>query len=88
MAAGEFGGELWRSLKRGRTVSSNGGGDFAAQQFLGRLRKLGFVRVANETAEWRGASRWEITSEGIRALNDLTVRGDLTVHGKLNQGGE
>lgn len=74
MAAGDFGGDLWLGQKRGRTVSSNGGGDYAAQQFLGRLRKLGLVRTARETDAWRGSSRWEITPEGLDALEKTALK--------------
>lgn len=61
MDAGTFGADLWRGRKRKRVISSNGGGDYAAQCFLGRLRKLGLART---TSEDEGSSRWEITQKG------------------------
>lgn len=58
------GAAVWRDLKRGHVISSNGGGDYAAQMLLGRLKKRGLVRHAPSN----GASRWEITAEGRRQI--------------------
>lgn len=44
LTAGEIGGILWQARK-GRVCSVNGGGDYAAQMLLGRMRKAGLVRV-------------------------------------------
>lgn len=59
MTAGELGPELWPD-RTGRICSANGGGDYAAQMLLGRLRKAGFV----ESSSGHGATRWKITSAG------------------------
>lgn len=64
MSADDFGGDLWAGKKRGRTTSSGGGGDYAAQMFLGRLRKLGYA----QTLHTEGSSRWEATPAGRNAL--------------------
>jgi hypothetical protein len=53
--AGELGSYLWPK-RRGRAVSSNGGGDYAAQMLLGRLRKKGLVYVLRG----EGSSRWSV----------------------------
>jgi hypothetical protein len=59
-AASIVGAVLWRGRKRGRVVSTNGGGDYAAQMLLGRMRKAGLVRLA-----WsEGSSLWEVTTLG------------------------
>ena len=70
MDAGTFGADLWRNRKRGRVSSVNGGGDYAAQCFLGRLRKLGLARTTDDN---EGSSRWEITPKGRAEL--VRVRG-------------
>lgn len=59
MAAGELGDRLWPD-RTGRVSSSNGGGDYAAQMLLGRMRRLGLVRVQPGP----GSSVWELTPEG------------------------
>jgi hypothetical protein len=59
--ASSVGAAIWRDLKRrGRIYSVNGGGDYAAQMLLGRLKKTGLVQHAQS----KGASRWELTWEG------------------------
>lgn len=60
--AGDVGAFVWRNKKRGRTTSVNGGGDYAAQMLLGRMRVAGLVRVTADP----GASRWEVTAAGRR----------------------
>lgn len=42
-----------------------GGGCYAAQMLLGRMRRCGWCRTRNEGA---GASLWEITDAGLQAL--------------------
>lgn len=65
MAASSVGAAMiWAKPRRGRTVSASGGGDYAAQMLLGRLRKRGLVRVQSGT----GSSVWEITPAGGAAL--------------------
>lgn len=41
-------------------VSTNGGGDYAAQMLLGRMKKAGLVRHAPS----EGSSLWEVTTQG------------------------
>lgn len=64
MSADEFGTDLWAGRKRGKTSSNGGGGDYGAQMFLGRLKKLGFARTTHDP----GSSRWEVTPAGRNAL--------------------
>lgn len=64
ISADLFGAYVWRGKKRGKVVSSNGGGDYGAQMFLGRLRKRGFAQ--HHPSE--GSSRWEATTAGRQAL--------------------
>ena len=66
-SASIIGGAVWRDVKRGRSVPSRGGGDYAAQMLLGRLRKSGWVHVANSD----GSSRWAITAAGRHAASYL-----------------
>lgn len=44
MTAGEFGDDMWPE-RTGKITSSGGGGDYAAQMLLGRLRAHGLVRT-------------------------------------------
>jgi hypothetical protein len=55
------GAVIWANKKRGRTSSANGGGDYAAQMLLGRMRKAGLVRTIHS----EGSSRWEVTALGL-----------------------
>jgi hypothetical protein len=66
MTAGELGARLWPG-RRSRGVSSNGGGDYAAQMLLGRLRKRNFVG----TIYGSGASVWAVTRDGRSYLRKL-----------------
>lgn len=65
----DVGSAVWpdRVLRGGRGVSVNGGGDYAAQMLLGRLKKAGLV----EHAPSEGSARWRLTSEGFRAVHRL-----------------
>lgn len=55
----------WGERKRkGRVIASQGGGDYAAQMLLGRMRKLGLVQVQHG----EGSSVWELTEKGKAAL--------------------
>lgn len=59
-SAGEVGSVI--DKRHGRIAAVQGGGDYAAQMLLGRMRKAGLVRtIASE-----GSSRWEVTSLGRR----------------------
>ncbi len=68
MGCGEFGAKMWpeRPGTRGG-VSSNGGGDYPAQMLLGRLRRLGWARVANSD----GSSRWGLTTAGMKMCRPI-----------------
>lgn len=75
VSSGEVGGAVWpdREVRFGRGVSSNGGGDYAAQMLLGRLKKAGLVEYA--TSE--GSTRWRLSTKGrneVRALNSEKPR--------------
>lgn len=59
-SADDVGAIVWKGKKRGRVTSSGGGGDYAAQMLLGRMRKAGLVRTINS----EGSSRWEVTALG------------------------
>jgi hypothetical protein len=39
------GAVVWKGKKRGKTTSMGGGGDYAAQMLLGRMKKAGLVMV-------------------------------------------
>lgn len=60
--AGMVGTAVWGDSRRGRVVSASGGGDYAAQMLLGRLRKKGLV----ETTMAEGASQWRLTAKGYK----------------------
>ena len=71
VSCGEVGAGVWpeRECRPGRGVSVNGGGDYAAQMLLGRLKKAGLV----EYAAGEGSTRWRLSTKGrdeVRALND------------------
>jgi hypothetical protein len=74
MTAGEFGAAMWPG-RTGRITSSSGGGDYAAQMLLGRLRAKGIVRTTLDP----GATRWELTSRGKELLR---VAGDHDITDK------
>ncbi len=59
--ADDVGAVVWKGKKRGRVTSSGGGGDYAAQMLLGRMKKAGLVRHAASI----GSTRWEVTSAGL-----------------------
>ena len=46
--------------RHGRISAATGGGDYATQMLLGRMRKAGLVR----TIVSEGSSRWDVTSRG------------------------
>ena len=54
-------GDVITNRGPGRRASVNGGGDYAAQMLLGRMRKAGLV----EHAPSDGSSRWRLTQAGI-----------------------
>jgi len=53
--------------RRGRIAANGGGGDYAAQMLLGRMRKAGIVRVSN----YEGSSKWELTQGGLQLARQL-----------------
>jgi hypothetical protein len=60
----DVGGAVWpdRAIRGGRGVSVNGGGDYAAQMLLGRLKKARLV----EQARSEGSTRWRLSTDGRR----------------------
>lgn len=48
------------ATRKGRISAGTGGGDYAAQMLLGRLRKAGLV----EDARGAGSTRWQLTNAG------------------------
>lgn len=48
-------------------VANGGGGDYAAQMFLGRLKKRGLVRLASSV----GSSRWQLTAAGEKRVHEV-----------------
>ena len=71
LSSGEVGGAVWpdRVITFGRGVSSNGGGDYAAQMLLGRLKKAKLV----EYAPGEGSTRWRLSTKGrdqVRTLRE------------------
>jgi hypothetical protein len=69
MTAGELGARLWPN-RTGRGVSSNGGGDYAAQMLLGRLRSRNLVGTINSD----GSSVWALTGSGWHHVRKLEAR--------------
>lgn len=65
VAAGDVGQATWPDRRR-VGVSHNGGGDYAAQMLLGRLKKAGLV----EHAPSEGSSLWRLTARGLRAVRE------------------
>jgi hypothetical protein len=63
-----IGAGLWPHSKR-KTTSMGGGGDFAAQMLLGRLRRRGWARVLPGS----GSSRWTFTPAGRAELALVTA---------------
>lgn len=59
-SADMVGAHVWRGMQRGRVTSSGGGGDYAAQMMLGRMKRAGLVRHAQS----EGSTRWEVTELG------------------------
>jgi hypothetical protein len=58
-----------RRSRRGG-VSTNGGGDYAAQMLLGRMKKVGLV----EHAPSEGSTRWQATRAGQDKLQREIAR--------------
>jgi DNA-binding transcriptional regulator PaaX len=62
----DVGNAVWPE-RTGRVASVNGGGDYAAQMLLGRLKKAGLV----EHAPSDGSSRWRLSEEGLREVRRM-----------------
>lgn len=62
LGCSEVGAIIWGSKRNGRVSAVQGGGDYAAQMLLGRMRAAGLAR----TTHLEGSSRWELTPEGRR----------------------
>lgn len=62
----DVGGAVWPD-RTGRVSSANGGGDYAAQMLLGRLKKAALV----EHAPSEGASRWRLSADGLREVHEI-----------------
>jgi len=58
-SAGNVGQAVWPDRERVR-VANHGGGDYAAQMLLGRLKRASLVRHAAS----EGSTLWEITRAG------------------------
>lgn len=65
-AATCLGAAIWRDLQRNNVYArSNGGGDYAMQMMLGRMRREGLV----QTAIGEGSSQWYITPLGRKHVS-------------------
>lgn len=75
LPAVEVGRKVWGDRRRGPIVAPHGGGDYAAQMLLGRLRKHGLVRTTIDS--WAGCSLWELTEKGREAVPRCPECGSL-----------
>jgi hypothetical protein len=62
VAADLLGAKLWPD-RTGRISAPHGGGDYAAQMLLGRMKKAELVQHSASA----GSSRWQLTQKGFRA---------------------
>lgn len=62
----DVGNAVWPD-RTGRISSNGGGGDYAAQMLLGRLKKAGLV----EYAPSEGSTRWRLSVEGLHEVRKL-----------------
>lgn len=69
----DFVGDAVWPTRKGRITSSGGGGDYAAQMLLGRLRARGLVETVNAP----GSSCWAITPRGRLAHQSLLLKANL-----------
>lgn len=78
LSAGILGALLWADRRQGRVSAVQGGGDYAAQMLLGRLRKQGLVCVVSDDRCGAGSSMWTTTPSGAqRAEIVRRIHGDL-----------
>src|SRR5680860_455088 len=80
LSCGEVGAGVWpeRECRPGRGVSVNGGGDYAAQMLLGRLKKAGLV----EYAPSEGSTKWCLSTKGrneVRRMRDVPIAKEAKV---------
>jgi DNA-binding transcriptional regulator PaaX len=59
----DVGEAVWPE-RAGRISASGGGGDYAAQMLLGRMKKAGLV----EHAPSDGSARWRLSHKGLAAV--------------------
>jgi hypothetical protein len=64
----DVGEAVWPD-RAGRISANGGGGDYAAQMLLGRLKKAGFV----EHAPSEGSSRWRLSAKGLREVHRMNA---------------
>lgn len=69
MAASSFGAEMWPD-RTSKGYSMGGGGDYAAQMLLGRLRAKGWAQVVRG----EGSSCWELTMAGRKMCRPRAPR--------------
>lgn len=62
----DVGYAVWGETRSGRISSANGGGDYAAQMLLGRLKKAGLV----EYAPSEGSTRWRLSRQGLQEIKE------------------
>lgn len=74
----DVGNAVWpdRILRGGRGVSVNGGGDYAAQMLLGRLKKSKLA----EHAPSEGSTRWRLSEMGLREVRRCGFSIDVDGH--------
>ncbi|HSX22399.1 MAG TPA: hypothetical protein VLE97_06440 [Gaiellaceae bacterium] len=65
----DVGNAVWPD-REGRIAANGGGGDYAAQMLLGRLKKAGLVEHAPST----GSSLWRLSQKGLEAVRELVDR--------------
>lgn len=59
----DVGNAVWPD-RTGRIAACGGGGDYAAQMLLGRMKKAGLV----EHAPSEGSARWRLSQRGLQAV--------------------
>lgn len=68
-SASIVGAIVWPNRTK-RGAANHGGGDYAAQMLLGKLRKQGLVQTTHHS----GSSRWALTAKGRLRYRDLTKK--------------
>ena len=77
LGCNEVGASVWpeRECRPGRGVSVNGGGNYAAQMLLGRLKKAGLVEYASS----EGSTRWCLSTKGRAKMRELSAEKPRTL---------